>query len=51
MQKRFIDIYDKTVGYMLELKAQNLSSKEIWDAFQPYHGKKMSLIFGKYDII
>lgn len=51
MKKRFMNIYDKTISYMIELKSQNLSSKEIWDAFQPYYGKKMSLIFGKHDII
>ena len=47
MQKRFIDIYDKTINYMIELKSQNLASKDIWDSFQPYHGKKMSMLFGK----
>ena len=32
---------------MIELKSQNLASKDIWDSFQPYHGKKMSMLFGK----
>lgn len=40
-----MDLYDETVNYMMELKGQQLEDMDIWNQFQGYHGKKLSLLF------
>jgi hypothetical protein len=46
-QKRFVDEFDRTLSYMVELKGKGLADIDVWNQTQAYHGKKLSLIFCK----
>lgn len=40
-----MDLHDETVNYMMELKGKEMEDMDIWNQFQGYHGKKLSLLF------